>query len=352
MQNVDDVRRADTLKEPAARPATIYDVARRAQVSHETVARVLRGNPSVKKGNRERVEAALAELDYRPNAAARSLATRRPKRLGALVYNLRETGPSQFIDGATSAAREAGYLLDIVSIGSGSTTELAAAVDLINQSDLAGVIAFAPTDVSRSAIESADFRVPVFFESEPEQLGDETSLNTVGINLIVEHLAGLGHVRIAHVAGPSGWMSARHRRRAYGIAMERHGLAPMDVIEAADWSAASGHRIADQLLDGERPTAVVAANDQVAFGLLSALHDRGLRVPADMSVVGFDDIPESAFSIPPLTTVHIDLVEIGRRAVENLLSLTGDDAAVVDPTPPGSAHLVVRRSTAEPAPTT
>lgn len=330
------------------RPSTIYDVAKKAGVSHETVSRVLRANAGVKPKNRERVEAALAELNYRPNATAKALATRRSRRLGAMVYDLVEAGPGQFVEGATEAAREAGYLLDIVSVRSVANGDVDAAIALLNQPDLAGIIAFTPTDQSRDALAKTSFRIPVFFETEPEDDPDTRglSLNAVGAGLVVEHLVGLGHTRILHVAGPEGWVSARNRLRAYERGMRGAGLEPMPVIASSSWSAASGYEAA-RLIPDPLPTAVVAGNDQIAMGLLLALHERGVSVPEDVSVVGFDDIAESAFTIPPLTTIHVDFAQAGLRAVRSLVreiegggsSDTSDEVAV-------SARLVMRASTA------
>jgi DNA-binding LacI/PurR family transcriptional regulator len=331
------------------RPATIYDVAKRAGVSHETVSRVLRGNIGVKPKNRERVEAALADLSYRPNATAKALATRRSRRLGAMVYDLVEAGPGQFVEGATEAAREAGYLLDIVSVRSVGNGDVEAAIALLNQPDLAGIIAFTPTDQSREALAKTTFRIPVFFETEPEDdLGaGAMSLNGRGVGLVVMHLVELGHTRILHVAGPEGWVSARNRLRAYERGMKAAGLEPLPVVTSGSWSAASGYEAASRIGDESLPTAIIAGNDQIAMGLLLALHERGVRVPDDVSVVGFDDVAESGFTIPPLTTVHIDFAQAGLRAVRSLVreiedgfpSDVSDEVAV-------SVRLVERSSTA------
>ncbi|MCU1528084.1 MAG: LacI family transcriptional regulator [Frondihabitans sp.] len=331
------------------RPATIYDVARKAGVSHETVSRVLRDNPAVKPKNRERVEAALLALHYRPNATAKALATRRSRRIGAMVYDLREAGPGQFVEGATEAAREAGYLLDIVSVRSVANGDVDTAVALLNQPDLAGVIAFTPTDQSRDALAKTTFRIPVFFETEGEDDVDSgvVSLNAVGVGLVVDHLVSLGHSRILHLAGPDGWVSARNRSRAYERGMIGHGLVPLPIVSSASWSAASGYEAA-RLIDGAgMPTAIIAGNDQIAVGLLLALHERGISVPEDVSVVGFDDIPESAFTIPRLTTVHIDFAQAGLRAVRSLVAqIEGDGGLAADDEVAVSARLVVRSSTA------
>jgi LacI family transcriptional regulator len=330
-----------------ARPATIYDVAKQAQVSHETVSRVLRGDPGVKEKNRERVSAALEALSYRPNITAKALATRRSRRLGAMVYDLIEAGPSQFVEGATEAAREAGYLLDIVSVRSVTDGDVATAISLLNQPDLAGIIAFTPTDATRDAVAATTFRIPVFQETEGEDADDpgEQSLNSVGVGLMVDHLVELGHSRILHIAGPRDWVSARNRAHAYERAMHRHGLQVLPRVEGASWSAASGYDAAHRVPPDVRPTALLVANDQMALGALLALHEQGISVPRDMSVVGFDDIPEAPFVIPPLTTVRVDFAQAGHRAVRDLVAqIEGQSTAGVDGGADVSVRLVIRSS--------
>jgi DNA-binding LacI/PurR family transcriptional regulator len=329
------------------RRATIYDVAREAQVSHETVSRVLKGNPSVKPQNRRRVQEALASLNYRPNAAARALATRRSHRIGAMVYDLVEAGPSQFIKGASSAALEAGYLLDIVSMDSVGADAVENAVELLGQSELAGIIAITPTDRMREIVENTPFLVPLFQEIEPDisEPGALPSLNATGEELVVDHLVQLGHRRILHIGGPHDWVSARNRALAYGRAMLKHSLEPLPVIEGDDWSAASGYAAAQQIPLDDDITALVVGNDQMALGVLLLLHERGVAVPGHMSVVGFDNIRESAFTIPPLTTVSLDFQESGRRAVRALLSKIDGTALPPEAAEDDSrAYLVVRAS--------
>ena len=343
-------RLSAVTSDPSASPraATIYDVARRAQVSHETVSRVLRGNPAVKEKNRERVQRALSELNYRPNTTARALATSRSRRIGAMVYDLIESGPSQFVEGATEAARAAGYLLDIVSINTRDDRSVMSAIDLLNQPDLAGLIAVTPTDHAREAVASTNFRIPVFQESEAEDAPHATSvsLNTIGTELAVRHLLDLGHRRIVHIAGPAGWVSARNRAHAYERTMRSADLEP-EIIESSDWSAASGHALAS-VMPLRGVTAILAANDQIAIGTLLALHDRGIGVPDDISVAGFDDIPESKFVIPPLTTVRLQFEQAGRRAVLCLLAeIEGTEVPAEASRGSVLAELVVRRSTAK-----
>ncbi|MCF4119904.1 LacI family transcriptional regulator [Antribacter sp. KLBMP9083] len=345
------VEAAEGAQEPAtrasagARPATIYDVATMAGVSHQTVSRYLKGYEGIRPETRERVVQALDALDYRPNLTARTLTTGRSHRIGALTHELDQFGPSRIVQGAAAAAREAGYLLDIVTLDMSDARAIAKALSLVRQHDLAGILAFSSTDEMTRAFEAADFKVPVYLGTEEDDaFSDRSELTSVGIPALVGHLAELGHRRVLHVAGPSRWAAARNRARAFEVAVDAHGMRSTGVIHG-DWSARSGHE-AIAGLPGERLdfTAVVAANDQMALGVMLALAERGLRVPEDVSVTGVDDIPEAAYFSPPLTTLSVDFVEQGRVAFQQLLG------RVVGTPPPDAvalpSHLVVRRSTA------
>lgn len=345
--------RAGRAEEVARSPrlATIYDVARAADVSHQTVSRLLKGAPGIRPENRARIERALKELDYRPNLAARSLATSRSRRLGALVYELQEVGPSKIVQAASEAAREAGYLLDIVSLDPEDEQAIAEAIALLAQQDFAGILAFAPTDRLNEVIASSKFTVPVHVETESDDLipGRNTSLNGHALELVTEHLLELGHSRLFHVAGPRAWLSARNRTAAYHRALEARGLESVGTLNG-DWSAGSGYRAGLKIPVDRGVTAVVASNDQMALGVLRALGERDIAVPAEVSVVGFDDIPESAYFSPPLTTVRLDFRRQGRSALKNLLTLIGDTGAL--PVPVTVLPELVIRSSSGRAPET
>jgi DNA-binding LacI/PurR family transcriptional regulator len=335
-------------KSHAVRPPTIYDVAQAASVSHQTVSRYLRGNSALKAATRERVEAAIAELGYRPNSTARALATSRSYRIGALVYELQELGPSLIAKGATDQARVSGYLLDIVALDPEDDEAIAHAIGLLDDQNLAGILALAPTHRLRDALRAADYRVPLVIdaENEYENSPETETLNTIGTRLAVEHLIDLGHRRIAYISGPHEWISASNRLSAYRHTLVEAGLPFFDPIEG-DWSAASGYAAGRALPAESRFTAVVVANDQMGLGVLRAFNEMGIRVPEDISVVGFDDIPESEFMIPPLTTVRLDFAEQGRFAVETLVATIEGHAAPIRP-PAMSATLISRSSTARP----
>jgi DNA-binding LacI/PurR family transcriptional regulator len=326
------------------RAPTIYDVARRAGVSHQTVSRVVKGHSNVGPDIRSRVEAAIDELGYKPNMVARSLATNTSQRIGALVYGVDEVGPNKIMKGASDGAREAGYLLDIVSLDPTSDDAIEQAISLINQQQFAGILVFAPTDRVLEALDQARFAVPVYVESDLDVGHDAPArtLNEEGMALLVDHLASLGHRRFFHIAGPPDWLAARTRERAFEEGMRRHGGENLGTLRG-NWTAESGYAAGLELPVDRGITAVVAGNDQQALGVLAALADRSVQVPADVSVVGFDDIPEAGYVRPALTTVSVDFDRQGRGAIDRLLEMIEGRAVRHDPAPRATLH--VRSST-------
>lgn len=322
---------------------TIYDIARAAGVSHQTVSRYMHG-VRLRPETAAKVDRALEELEYRPNLTARALTTGRSHRIGVLTHELDLVGPSRTVKAATQAAKEAGYLLDIVTLDAGNAKAIRAALDLLIQHDLAGVIALASTDEMRLAFERTSFAVPAVIAGEEDTAARARSsvLSGSGLPELIGYLADLGHRDFLHVAGPTTWPAARNRAQAYESAVASRGLRSLGAVHG-DWSAKSGYDIVRQLPGDALPTAVVAANDQMALGVLLALFERGLKVPDDVSVSGIDDIPEAAYFSPPLTTLRLDFDREGRAAVAELLAQIEDG----QPAPTGSvrAELIVRAST-------
>ena len=208
---------------------TIYDVARLAGVSHQTVSRHLRGLDGIRPATRERVTRALETLDYRPNLTARNLATSRSHRVGALTHEIGQVGPSKILQGASAGAREAGYLLDIVSLDVEDPAAVQQALNLITQQDIAGLLVFTSTDAMTQVLRSASIRVPTVIDIEDDEgLLDPLSLDPDrGLAAVVDHLVGLGHRRFFHIAGPQGWVSARNRELSYERALQAHGLTSL-----------------------------------------------------------------------------------------------------------------------------
>lgn len=336
-----------------AKPATMYDVARLAGVSHQTVSRLLQGKDRIRPELRERIEAAVRELGYRPNLAARSLATRTSHRIGALVYDMHESGPRQIMAGANDAARAAGYFLDTVSLDPHDEAALAAGINVLEQQDLAGILAFAPTDAMRQRLEGARFRVPIYVGTEDDDGDDSTrpNANLIGATRAVEHLVALGHRDIVHVSGPADWPSARLRARACRDILASHELTLVADI-AGDWSPASGFAAARRLIDAgllSRTSAIFCANDQMALGVLAALAGAGVSVPGQVSVIGMDDIAEAAYMFPSLSSVPMNFAVQGHFALERLLAqIDGRDP--VGTTSLVATQVVQRASTAPPSP--
>jgi len=325
------------------RRPTIYDVARVAGVSHATVTRLLKGFEGIRPETRDRVTAAIAQLDYRPNLNARSLTTGRSHRIAALTHEITEVGPSRILAAATDAAREAGYFLDTVTLDARDSVNIQTTIDELTQSDLAGILGLASTDEMIRVFQTTDFTVPVWVDRDPDEFGPGSPVQPVGFWLILEHLFELGHRRVLHIAGSSSWIAARNRAREFDAAVAALGMESAGVA-FGDWSARSGYEVAMGLADPFDATAIVAANDQTALGVVLALTERGVRVPADVSVTGVDDIPEAAFFLPPLTTLRVDFGGQGRGAIEQLLARISGET----PPPPvlHPSELIIRRSTA------
>jgi len=310
--------------------ATIHDVARAAEVSIATVSRALNGSDRVSAETRRRVGAAAAALDYWPNGAARSLSTRRTHALGVLLPDLYGEFFSEVIRGLDHAAREQHLHTLISSSHAEADTVLSAARSMQGRID--GLVIMAPDARSAGAIERIRQTFSVVLVN-PRFAGERCSAVSIanfdGARAATEHLLGLGHRRIATIAGPAGNVDAEERLRGHRAALRRAGIAREPSLEIrGDFTEASGFERAETILERRPlPTAVFAANDSMAVGLVSALGARGVRVPRDMAVVGFDDIAIARYLNPPLTTVHVDAYELGARAVRLLISSLADAPA-------------------------
>lgn len=327
------------------RVPVLADVALLAGVSQQTVSRVVRGSPSVARRTRERVEAAIAELGYRPNVAARTLVTRRSHRIGVIAADASLYGAAVTLSGIQQACRDAGYAVSLVVLSDLEAASIQRALEELRAQYVDGAIAVVPQDASQDALREADIAFPYVLAPGLDGAGaaDAYWAEVAAARAATDHLLDLGHATVHHVAGPGDWAESRARSTGWRTALvERLRFVPRPV--RGDWSAASGYAAVGELpLDSV--TALFVANDHMALGVLSALAARGLRVPDDVSVVGYDDVPDASFYAPPLTTVHQDFAEIGRRCVQVLLGRLHD--RVVEPGPV-SPRLVVRDSTAAP----
>jgi DNA-binding LacI/PurR family transcriptional regulator len=325
------------------RPASVFDVAKLAGVSHQTVSRVLNDHPSLRDATRQKVLQAMRELNYRPNAAARALSSSRSRMIGILSTSSGEYGPASSVAAVETAARGRGYSVTIANADGLDPQSVNEAVNHLANLAAEGLVVVAPQTRVLAALSALSIGIPfVTLQSTGTNASGEGQRDqVVGARLATAHLVALGHRRIGHIAGPGEWLDASQRLSGFREELARHGL-DASRVSVGDWSAASGHRAALDLIDGGA-TALFVGNDQMALGALSAAAGRGLSVPGDLSVVGFDDVPEAAFYSPPLTTVRQDLDEAGRRAVAMLLG-ESDAAPSVHP------QLIVRASTARPHP--
>lgn len=326
---------------------TIRDVARAAGVSTATVSRVFNGSPRVKDATRERVLMSASRLDYWPNAAARSLTTSRSHSLGVLLPDLFGEFFSEIIRGIDHAARLERYQILVSSSHANTHELLAAARSLHGRID--GLIAMALDRGSARAVKriSRSFPVVLMNAGLPVRQCSTVSIaNYEGAYALVDHLVGLGHRRLAMVKGPPGNIDARERLRGFRRALHDAGLRARDCLEVSgDFTESSGYQAASLILRHQpRPTAVFAANDYMALGLLSALRQTGIDVPGDIAVAGFDDIAITQYLTPPLTTVHVDAYELGQHAVRLLISAARSDNGARPTHEVLPTRLVVRSS--------
>lgn len=312
----------------ATRPPVMADVARLAGVSHQTVSRVLNQHPNVRPQTREKVLAAIRELAYRPNAAARALVTRRTHTLGVISFDTTLYGPASMLYGIERAARHA-YFVSIASLPALDHRGVLDAVDRFLGQAVEGIIVIAPQTSAVAALNGLPAHVPLVAVGcgTRAPLTSVAVDNAAGAARATQYLLDLGHQTVHHVGGPGSWLDARERTDGWQQALRAAGAAEPEVL-AGDWSSRSGYEIGHQLAPMPDVSAVFCANDHMALGLLRALAERGRRVPEDVSVVGFDDIPEAGYFLPPLTTVRQDFGELGRRALRLLVdTISGHDSA-------------------------
>jgi DNA-binding LacI/PurR family transcriptional regulator len=322
------------------------DVAKLAGVSHQTVSRVINGSDQVREETRERVLAAMRMLDYRPNPVARALVTGRSKTIGVVSFDTTLHGPASTLFGIERAAHEEGYFTSIISLKSLDRPSVLTAVERLRGQAVDGILVIAPQITAAHAVA----HLPVDVALVAVEAGPDNEVPVVAVDQFAgavaatQHLLELGHRTVWHIAGPGDWQESRQR-----IAGWRHTLeaaqaeAPSPLV--GDWSARAGYELGQRLMTEPDVTAVFVANDQMALGLLRVLHETGRNVPRDVSIVGFDDVPEAAYFTPPLTTVRQDFMAMGRRSLHLLLSeIDNGTRSTTRETVP--SELIVRASTA------
>ena len=325
-----------------ARRVSMADVAALAGVSGQTVSRVVNDSPRVDPATRLKVESAMAHLDYRPHRAARALRTGRTQTVGLVASTLASVGNSRMLQAVADAAAARGYALVVVTLGDGS--DVAAAFERLRDQGVDGAIVLnEATNLVRDAAPGADLALVVVDSPRDDRFGVVVTDHAGGARAATEHLLGLGHRTVHHVAGPAGSFAAAERERGWREALGAAGAAAPEAVRG-DWAAASGTRAGLALAARPDVTAVFAANDQMALGVLRAFAEAGRPAPDAVSVVGFDDVADAADYRPPLTTVRQDFDALGERALARL------DAAIEDAADPAydlvPTRLVVRASTA------
>ena len=329
----------------ARRGPSIADVAKEAGVSAQTVSRVSNGLSNVEEKTRQKVEAAMAALGYRPNRAARALKSGQFKSIGVIMFTLSSFGNMKTLDAIVSAASEAGYSINLIPMPDPSSSKFPGAYSRLREQQVDGVILIfdalladqteisLPKDLPTVVIDSNPNSDYVMVDADQEG----------GAQQATRHLLELGHANVWHIGGPKDSFSAAHRADSWSTTLQDAGIEPPEVIHG-DWSTESGYRIGLQLGAREEVSAIFAANDHMALGAMRALHELGRRIPEDVSVVGFDDLEEAPSFWPPLTTIHQNFQDVGQLSMEALFQLISGSgepkAAQSVPT-----HLVIRKST-------
>ncbi|MFE9674213.1 LacI family DNA-binding transcriptional regulator [Streptomyces sp. NPDC006259] len=326
------------------------DVARLAGVSRKTVSRVLNNEPYVSDESRRRVLAAAEELGYRLNHAARSLASGRTRSIGVVALGTAGYGTASLLVGIEQAVRDAGYALRVVNTPDGDPRSIAGALESLLEQGVDGIVVSEPI-VEGEVPLGVD--VPVLFIGAPPAFAAARTL-TVGVGAhqlaraATEHLLDLGHTTVHHLAGPRRWYATKDRIEGWRAALAARGAHEPPVLNG-DWSAASGHAAGLGLASDRSVTAVFAAGDEMAIGLIHGLRESGRRVPEDVSVVGFDGNPVFAYVSPPLTTVRQPFEAASSEGIRLLLHAMERPDTELPPANDPPVELIVRGSTAPPS---
>jgi LacI family transcriptional regulator len=324
---------------------TLYEVAKVARVSHQTVSRVVNASPLVAERTRARVLKAIARMNYRPNKVARNLAARRSALIGVITFAVESYGPSHLIISISEAARKLGYHLVVASAEYPVLEEIRRCGTELREHGVDGFIVILPTVLKLRALEDVFGDAPVVVMGARRQ-HRYTAVeidHELGSRSATEYLISQGHRQIACISGPLDWDCSSLRRQGWQGALKTRKLPPGPAVEC-EWSAEGGYTATQKLLNsGVRFTAVVAANDQIALGAMEAFWEKGIEIPRDVSVVGFDNMPESKFFRPPLTTVNHDFDLLSSTSLQLLIQ------AITDPNVPRLHHkiapdMVIRQS--------
>ena len=335
--------------------ATIKEVASAAGVSTQTVSRVINDRPDVSPETRKRVQEIIEQLDYQPSALARSLIRQRSYTLGVVTAGLKYIGPSRTLSGITSAAEGAGYSLLLKELPQFDAINVTPIFQTLLSRHVDGII-WAVSEVGENLNWvnklSLDLDIPVVYLTMKslEKICVVSINNYLGGQLAMSHLLDQGYRHIGHISGPLDWWESRERKAAWSDGLKEANLEVKDEYWVeGNWSSASGAKAIKKLLKQyPEMDAVFVANDQMALSVMQFACRRDLRIPGELGVVGFDDIPESAFFWPPLTTVQQDQFNVGEVAVEEIIKIIESGWHEHEPVRPKSIMLaptlVVRQS--------
>ncbi|HAM13727.1 MAG TPA: transcriptional regulator [Microbacterium sp.] len=326
-----------------ARPAGVREVAHLAGVSTQTVSRVINNYPNIRPETRMRVLEAMRALDYRVNNAARALGTASTRTIGVIATDATLYGPTVGIAALAEAAREAGLWIATAYADAGDPAAIDGSIAHVLAQGIDGLVLVAPHARTIERVRQSAADVPVASLHADE--GAEAQ--RAGAALAVAHVIERGHTRIARLAGPEDWLEEAARAEGTTRALTAAGLQETRRWRG-DWSARSGYAAAAEIAAAVRAgevTAILAANDQMALGLMAGLDAAAIRVPDDLVVVGFDDNPDAAFYAPALTSVRVDVLGDARRCVAAVVGAPSSADAAVG----ASAPQIIVRASSQPA---
>lgn len=330
------------------RRPSLKDVAREAGVSYQTVSRVINGGGRVSEATRERVLEVIADVGYRRNESARALVTSRSRAIGVIADGSPKYGPVSTLAAVERAARDAGYNAIVTTTVYPSPQEVAKAFRDFLERGVEGIVVIAPRVSLAHVTQELQMGIPIVMLSPGEASQPGITVfyedQELGARLATRHLIELGHRQVAHLAGSQDWLDGQVRLRGWQAELRAHEL-PAVAVRYGDWTGESGYRIGRQMIAAGLPSSIFIASDLMALGFVRALYERGIRVPDDISIVGFDDNEFAAQMFPPLTTVRQSFSIVGARCMDIVLALIEGTEPSTTPAVP---QLVVRSSAAAP----
>ncbi|HEY9088432.1 MAG TPA: LacI family DNA-binding transcriptional regulator [Anaerolineaceae bacterium] len=334
------------------RKATIKDIAQRCNVSTQTVSRVINNRPDVAPETRKLVEQAIADMDYRPSALARSLVQRNSYMIGVITAGLRYIGVSTTLDGITDQCDAAGYALLLKELPRYDTPTIVPIIESLMSHQVEGII-FAAPELNEN-VKITQSQLPpscppiIFLKCNPNPNYTTISVDNVGgAQKATQHLLSCGRRHVGLITGPLEWLEARQRKQGWESALRSQGIQiTSQKWTSGNWSAASGETAFAELVQKyPRMDAVFTSNDQMAFGALHYAHSHNIRVPEDIAIIGFDDLRESAYLTPALSSVTHPLRQMGTLAVDTLLEIINSGGTIPNRTIVLETELVLRDST-------